>query len=292
MRGVRSRWPWLAAGLALSLLAVSASAAEDKIACANAAEHAQSLRAARSLKAAREELLRCSREGCPKGIRRDCEGWLREVETDLPSLVFRANDGHGTDLIEVELTLDGTRLASRLDGAAVVVDPGPHVVRFSANGLVSDEQTVLVTEGEKNRAVVGVLRAATATAPSATTSVPPSTPPSAPPLASSSSTGVAPWVFGVGGVAAIATFGVLQLVARSRRAALDDGCGRTSSCTHDQVAPVRTEFLVSGVALGVGVVALGVAGGLVWFRGSSGATVAGAVRPLQGGAVLGVDARF
>jgi len=45
----------------------------------------------------------------------------------------------GSNITDVTVTLDGTRLATRLDGKAVSVDPGEHVLTFVADGYPTFE---------------------------------------------------------------------------------------------------------------------------------------------------------
>ena len=53
------------------------------------------------------------------------------------------------------MTVDGQVVEERLDGKAVPIDPGEHVVRFETAGAnPGQEAELLVTQGEKNRKVV------------------------------------------------------------------------------------------------------------------------------------------
>lgn len=271
----------LVAGLSWSSVTLGTSKQE----CVAAAQDAQSLRADAKLVSAREKLLICAREACPRVVRADCASWLTEVDQALPSLVVRVRDAGGADLAGA-LFLDGAKLRDSLDGAPVVLDPGPRRVRIELADGRSVEREVLVAAGEKNRLVV-------LEAPSAGSPAPGRGPPAAaqrgqvsePPLKESS---VAPWVIGGIGAVGLVTFGVLQVLARSEYDELEDGCGRARTCTDDELSPVRTKFVVSAVGLGVGVVGLGVAGTwlLVQSDGESGPRARLAVEPSPSGAML------
>ena len=50
---------------------------------------------------------------------------------------------HG-DVTEVRVYLDGALVATQLDGKAIELDPGGHVLRFEHGGLPSVEERVLV----------------------------------------------------------------------------------------------------------------------------------------------------
>ena len=82
------------ASAALLLLAAPAQAG-DAAACAEAAERAQPLRRAGSLRAARAQLLVCARKECPRVVRKDCEGWLADVDRSIPTVAFRVEGDHG-----------------------------------------------------------------------------------------------------------------------------------------------------------------------------------------------------
>lgn len=91
----------------------------------------------------------------------------------------------------------------------------------------------------------------------------------APPAGAAAPAPIAPLVLGGIGVASLATFVFFQVEGSSRYAALEDGCGRTRSCTDADIAKVRSQFVASGVALGVSVVALGAAAVLYLTRGGA-----------------------
>ena len=79
----------LVVAFGLTLVALPASA-QNKAECVAAAQDAQDLREKNELQAAREKLLICAREACPKIVRVDCAKWLDEVQTSMPSIVVRA----------------------------------------------------------------------------------------------------------------------------------------------------------------------------------------------------------
>src|SRR5262249_31598684 len=106
-----------AVAFALVIGTTSAPArAVDRAACAAASDQAQQLRDEAKLRAARAQLIICADETCPGVIRKDCAGWLADVEARLPSVVFRVLDPAGKDLVQVKLTVDGKKLTDTLDG--------------------------------------------------------------------------------------------------------------------------------------------------------------------------------
>lgn len=268
--------------------AVAEAQPRSKAECASSAEKAQTLREEKKLLDARKELLLCSQEECPKAVRSDCVVWLREVEVSTPSVVFRARGTDGADLVDLKVVSDGRLLASRLDGAALPIDPGAHVFRFEFPDGEGIETKALISEGEKNRTILveRKSRPERAPAPPATATGTASVATSSPPPSAS----VLPWVFvGVGALSAGA-FGGLQLWARSDLSSLEDGCGKTRTCPASEVDPVRTKFLGSGVALGLSVVSFGVAGAL-WLWSPAKTQSVGAA-PLPGGGAFAYAGAF
>jgi hypothetical protein len=134
---------------AFTLVVASSVAAQS--ACVEAHEQAQHARMASRLLDARKQLLVCAQAECPRLIRGDCAGWLTEVESSLPTVVFAVSGSAGEDLVNVRVYSNGTLLTERTDGRAVAVDPGATSLRFEAEGHASLEQTITVRVAEKNR---------------------------------------------------------------------------------------------------------------------------------------------
>lgn len=237
-------------GVAASLAVVVAGAAvtsqarADDVSCAVSAETAQSLRREKKLLRARDELVKCSDPKCPSFVRGDCVRWLEELKATLPTVVVRAVDGAGNDVLSARVRVDQTLDASL--GVAVPLDPGPHVITVESAGA-RGEAKLLVAEAEKSRVVVVPLTASGAGAGAP-----------AKPTPEALSPGPSPWAYVAGGVGAagLVTFGVLQLVAQGEYDDLKKECG--NACEPSRVDPIRTKVVASAVALGVGVLGSGV----------------------------------
>jgi hypothetical protein len=283
----------LVAPLFLSLaVPASAGVAEE---CASSAEQAQSLREQHRLVAATEKLRLCNREQCPRVVRGFCARWLTEVEAATPSLVVRARDARGRDVVGARVVLDGKVLQESLEGNAVLVDPGAHHVRYEAKGGDVREEDLLVAEGEKNRIVTasfgselkpdGTAERAAALQPSPTPERQTTAEPSRGP-----GHGVA-YVLGGLGLAALGAAGYFEISGWAKYNDLHDGCGRTRTCSASDVDGVRTRFIAAGVFLGVGVVGVGVAAWLLLNpspRHDAHAPVGRIeLAPLPGGAAVG-----
>src|SRR4051794_15860289 len=111
-----ARWGASIAVLGAIGVAPMSARADEKAACVAAVEEADTLRTKGSLKAAREDFIRCAQTSCPKVVRDDCATGLREVEAELPSVVIRATDGAGNDLADVRVEARGATLSEHLDG--------------------------------------------------------------------------------------------------------------------------------------------------------------------------------
>jgi hypothetical protein len=143
----------LGVALAAALVAQADAASADptKQECVEANETAQGLRQHERLQAARGALAACLATSCPGPVREDCADRLAEIDRAMPTVVFAVTDPRGHDLVQVALRVDGNLVASRLDGVAIPIDPGPHALTFvPASGMVL-ETTIVVREGEKDR---------------------------------------------------------------------------------------------------------------------------------------------
>jgi hypothetical protein len=248
--------------LANLVIAPAREARADALSCASTAENAQSLRQKKKLVEARRELVACGSVKCPMFVRADCLRWLDEVQATLPTVVVRANDASGSDVLEGSVLVDGA--AGGALGSAIPLDPGPHVLGVK-RGEEQGELRVLVAEGEKNRVLV--VKLAPRGAPTAAISGtpdgranPPGAPAESPPPPAGR--GPSPWIAGGIGAAGLVAFGVLQVIAQDEYDGLKERCA--PRCEGGEVDPVRTKVTLSAVALGVGV--LGVGTGLaLWF---------------------------
>jgi hypothetical protein len=194
--------------------------------------------------------------------------WLTEVEAAMPSVSFAAKDQSGKDTTDVRVSIDGQFLTDVLDGKSIAVDPGSHTLRFEHAGDAPIEQALVVREGEKSR-VVSVSWAKPASRDAerfgrASSGVPVST-----------------WIFGGVGAASLATFGVLALHGLERRSALEKEC--FGSCEQSRIDSIKSELAVADVALGVGLLSVGIATVLFLTNGSPEKARASAPAPSSSG---------
>jgi len=288
------------AALALAaLLAAPASArADEKQACVAAYEKAQQLRMDAKLRAAKEQLVVCSRPECPVIIRQDCVQWMGEVNASMPSVVIAARDTAGHDVLDVRVTVDGVVVSEQLDGKPIAIDPGPHKLRYVTRGKPPVDEQILVREGERNRPLT-VTFAPSAGAPTTGTTSPPAphaeAPAQADEAASKGSSPVVPIVLiGIGAVALGAAL-FFDLKGNGDAQTLRDVCA--PNCKQADVDGVQAKYVAAGVSLGVGIVGVGVGVTMLLLQ-SSGTKKAAAqgwtfdVAPTKGGATGGLRAVF
>jgi hypothetical protein len=257
---------------------------------------------------AREQFRICGRQQCPGMVQQDCGTWLGEVEKSLPTVVLSAKSPGGADLVDVQVSVDGQPLATKLDGQAVPTNPGPHLFHFALRDGTQLDQQVLVKEGEKNRAVVAVL------GKPAEASSPPTPPPPAPeqpaapeapkPVAESPvATGKAPstlktlgWVAGGLGVVGLGVGTVAGILAIGDKGGAH--CVQ-NVCDPGSLSGLKTAAAISDVGLIAGGVLLAGGAALILFapsgpRGGSESGVSVRVAPswVQNGGGVVVGGRF
>lgn len=239
-RGVQARLAVLVVGI---LAGTAGAARADDLACISASENEVGLRKQLHLRDAMKQLSVCADPACPHEVQVECARRLAALTAALPTIVFAVTDAAGDDVAAVNVTVDGAAFASSLDGRALPIDPGSHVVRFEAPGKPAVEKTIIVREGEKDRRLKIVLGAPArdaaptpaATLPVATPATPAATAPAPEALRSSSS-----WSMGKSlavaaggvGVAGLAVGTVFGLMASSDASTQRADCSATTGCSN------------------------------------------------------------
>jgi hypothetical protein len=263
----------------------------ERAACADSYRNAQMQRQKGALGRARESLLLCASDRCPTVLQPDCMRWLTEVEAAMPTVTFAAKGIDGKDVTEVRVTLDGQLLRDSLDGKSTSIDPGTHTLRFEHGTEAPIDQSLVIREGEKSR-VISVSWAKSAAREGASEHAS---------VAGSSGPPTSAWVFSGIGAASLAAFGVLAVHGVQRRSELEKEC--FGSCEQGRVDSVKTELAVADVALGAGIVSVGIAAVLFLTSGSSERSTSAAtapaarqvsvgVAPRSNGAAVGISGHF
>jgi len=216
--------------LATFVLCVPALAQPTNDVCSQSYVSAQRLQRAGKLMDARAAMLTCADAACPAEIQTDCVQWLAEVRRKLPSVVFAVRDARGRDLSDVRVLVDGRAVAARLDGKAIDLDPGTHAVRFEPRGAPAHDVSVVVREGEQDRAIAFDL--------------PP--PPTHRPV---------PAGFWIGSTIALASFGAFAGFGLWGLGDLDALAYCKGKCAAGDVDAVNVKYAIADIALGVGVIA-------------------------------------
>jgi hypothetical protein len=237
-------------GALATAVAPEAHATGDDIVreCIDASTRGQTLRQQGHLLGAREQMIQCARDACPSVVRSHCMRWLGDIDERIPSIIVRAQDAGGVDLVDARVVIDGR--PGKLDGRAVQLDPGEHIVAVVRDGARREERLILV-EGEASRLVMLRLPPA-APAPRA---VQPEVQP-----AYERRIPLATWVLGGVGVAALGTATYFGVAAKAQLDDLNASC--TPHCTDAQTRPGRADALAFDVLLAAGGAAVGAA--VVW----------------------------
>ncbi len=228
-----------------------------KAQCIATSESAQQLRLEHRYVESRALLVSCSSASCPPVIRADCTQFLAEVDAALPSIVISARGADGVDVSAGTVTVDDRVAASTIDGRAIALDPGSHLVRVQLGDGSKREQRIVVREGEQRRSVQ--LSFAPERAPEAAVS--PAATPAAGSASARGSVPAASWVLAGAGVAGIGGGVVLAALAQGSYDDLRATCA--PSCVESDVDAVSTKITAGRVLVVGGVVAV-VAAAIVW----------------------------
>jgi hypothetical protein len=230
--------------------------------CVAAYQQAQVSRQDGDLLKAEQELVSCAGADCPDAMQADCSRWLDEVQTALPSVVFRALTPSGADIADARVELDG-QPERALDGRGIALNPGKHQVVVRAPRFAPRTLQVQFVEGQKLRQQALTLYpvAGGAAFSDSTTRTPGH---SANPAQRRLT--VVQWVGASSAVAGGLGFTYFGLKARAGESDLD-GCSPT--CSTSAVADVKRNYLVANVSLGLGLTGLAVAAVQYLAQGSS-----------------------
>jgi hypothetical protein len=253
-----------------TVTAGKAQADKTKVRCARAAELAQQLRLDAKLLEARDALRVCLRPACPEIVRSYCTRWFEEVETDLPSVVVRVQDGSGNDLSDVTVTVDGVAENTWRGGLPITLDPGEHAFVFERRGSRRLEMHIRLSTGEKKRPLAIILQSELAASPElawatheataepiAMSEAAPSADaaPEAPPNLGRRRAGA--WVLSGAAVAGLGSFTYFGVTGRSKLDELRRSCA--GHCASEEVDAAWRRLIIADVSLGAAVLSTGLA---------------------------------
>ena len=161
----------LLAAFGLTYAGSASAAPPTKDECVEAHSRGQDAREKGQLADSKRLFLLCAQSSCPALIQSDCAKFGDELGRTVPSVSFVARDAKGGDLVDTQVYVDGVLVQSRLEeGRSHDLDPGKHTVRFAHAGK-DVTQSVVISAGEKGRAIVAVFGDATASAAPARSAV-------------------------------------------------------------------------------------------------------------------------
>lgn len=239
-----------------ALVVTPASASESTAACLQAYESGQRSRQEGDLVSAADEFLVCGGPACPARMQRDCQRWLDDVERSIPAVVFRVRDDAGNLLRDVSVSIDGGA-PRRLDGRALLMNPGEHEVVFESAGCRPLRTPVFVTEGEKlePREVTLATLAAASGEQGALPSSSGVTLESPGAAAEEPSRSTLAWPLTAGALGLLGGAGFVYFGVAAKHGESDlERC--TPRCSQAQVDDVKQDYLVSNVSLGISLVGL------------------------------------
>ncbi|MGD0676103.1 MAG: hypothetical protein ABSC94_11825, partial [Polyangiaceae bacterium] len=218
-------------------------------ACVAAYDDAQGYRKDGDLLKARKALETCAAATCPGIIQSDCTTWLSQVVDSIPSIILEAKVGED-NVFDVSVWMDGARIATKLDGKPIEINPGLHVFVFERQGAPPIEKKAIVAHTKSDLISATWSSAPAPIRPTGTAHL------TGPAPAASDSPRPVTWpvyVLGAITVVSFATFAVLGVSGNATKHDLESSCA--PHCTDSQVGPVRTRFIAADVAAGVGVLA-------------------------------------
>ncbi len=218
-------------------LAASAHAADERVACAEAADRGQNARDQGKLSAARVEFTDCSRSSCPRIVAKQCTEWLADVSRMMPTVTFRALDPQGTEMLDVTVYVDSVERKGSIDGVPLEIDPGVHTFRLVHAGLPDALFQANIRVKEKDRVLEAKFN-----------------PPEATQAQEHHRPFRFPWTASLSFVIGAASFvgmGVLAGTAAHDTNVLRETCA--GSCLQSDVDWINTRILLANVAMGVGI---------------------------------------
>jgi hypothetical protein len=248
---------------------VSMEALADDASCIAASEQALTLRKQGKLHETLKQLALCADAACPGEVKSDCTTRIADVNAAMPTLILAAKDGSGNDLYDVTVTMDGTPVATKLDGRPLVLDPGEHAFHLQTAGQAPVDKTLVLREGDKDRRETIVI------GPPPPVPAPAPTPAPAPgeeprPAGSWWTTQRTLAVVGGGlGIVGLGMGSVFGVFALSSQSSEKTDCASPTSCTNHKQATqdystAGTDATLSTVSFIAGGVFLA-AGAVLWF---------------------------
>lgn len=150
-----------AVGVAAAVVALGAETAEARRnrpkggeGCAEVYDGALKLERAGKLREASGALQSCARSTCDVFVQHQCTMRYARLEAEIPSVVPVVTDSSGAPVVDVRVSMNGQLLTSRIDGRGLAIDPGVHEFSFETDGGgVVATRRVVILQGQRNRPI-------------------------------------------------------------------------------------------------------------------------------------------
>ncbi len=239
------------ASIAVALSAGSVHAEPNADACSTAYARGQEERLSGRLFSARQAFLECSATSCSSGVSADCARWTAEVEQDLPTVRIRVTDALGANIPSVRVLADGVLVPAAALAAPVILEAGPHQLRFEAPGYEPIQVETALRPTDRAVQVSVVLR-----------------PPEAPRVPAKRA-GVPALSLAFAGVGVLAGVGALYFGVRAHDEYRDLKRYCAPLCNPAAADSMYTKAVISDVALAASVVAFGASAWFYFSRGNA-----------------------
>jgi hypothetical protein len=197
-------------------------------------------------------------QGMPAGFLAEVQQSIDYLKQRIPTVIVSRGEGAQAAAIE----LDGVQLGSKSIGIEVPLDPGPHVLRATAPGYQDFQETINVSEGDREEVTIDLVLLPKAVAP------PPPPPKVEPEAGPVKGYGALPFIVGGSGLVVAAVGGVLLGVSQGQASQAVDLCNNSTDCTgvdgdtwqeaRSLYDSARTTEAIGWVGIGVGVTAVAV----------------------------------
>lgn len=127
---------------------------EPARACKRAYRLAQRAERDGQLFEAKAQLQRCGDPACGEFLEHQCTVGYARISADIPSIVPSVTDDAGDPVVAVNVWLDDVLVADQIDGMAIKLEPGLHVLAFEtdADGIFA-RRKIVARQGERNRLI-------------------------------------------------------------------------------------------------------------------------------------------
>ncbi len=126
-------------------------------ACTEVLKNAMEKETSGQLQAAAELFRSCARPSCAPFVHDQCATHFKTLENDVPTVVVMVSDTTGASRTDVEVRVDGSVVASSIDGRPVAIDPGMHDFTFATGERVFASGKVMILQGQRNRFVTVIM---------------------------------------------------------------------------------------------------------------------------------------